>query len=227
VSRRAHDVAGEGSQAVVVSTGPKDFGVGLLIVEGGLAVLGGWVHYEFVSWYGDPTASALKNLGQPVSLFPLLLVALVGWGAAMLSPQRWAQVVAVAIPVVMVVGMLAVTPAALSERESAGASTSQCVDEEAASQEAFDSVEHVGYLEYVGSISGDGCDWDLLGDGTGYVDVLQHYRQALPDAGWQVVEDDTTHVRAERDGMAFRVVACGGRWVVWVGRAIEREGAWC
>ncbi len=59
------------------------------------------------------------------------------------------------------------------------------------------------------------------------VDVLQHYREVLDDAGWRVVEDDEDYLRAERDGMAFEVVLCERGGVVWAGRVGDGRGARC
>ncbi len=95
------------------------------------------------------------------------------------------------------------------------------------SQEAFESIEsieHVGHFGGGGSGVG-GCDRTfVLTEG---VDVLQHYREVLDDAGWRVVEDDENYLRAERDGMAFEVVLCEpGR--CRVGRRVgDGRGARC
>jgi hypothetical protein len=42
-----------------------------------------------------------------------------------------------------------------------------------------------------------------------------------------VVEDDTHHLRAERDGMAFEVVRCEEGGVVWSGRVGDGRAARC
>ena len=83
------------------------------------------------------------------------------------------------------------------------------------SQQAFDSIKHIG-LYSGGGISGvGGCArWFVL---SGDVDVLQHYRAALPEAGWKVLEDDGHHLRAQRDGQAFEVRRCPGGGAVWTG----------
>jgi len=47
--------------------------------------------------------------------------------------------------------------------------------------------------------------------------VLQHYRAALPAGGWEVVEDDGRHLRAEHEGLAFEVMPCPGGGAVWAG----------
>jgi hypothetical protein len=88
------------------------------------------------------------------------------------------------------------------------------------SQQAFDSIEHLGYFSR-GGISGvGGCArWFVL---SGDTDVLQHYRAALPEAGWKVVEDDGRHLRAERDGLAFEARPCPGGSAVWTGREDDR-----
>ena len=52
--------------------------------------------------------------------------------------------------------------------------------------------------------------------------MLQHYRKALPDAGWRVTEDEADHLRAERDEMAFEVVTCGGQATIPMVAAVSR-----
>jgi hypothetical protein len=59
------------------------------------------------------------------------------------------------------------------------------------------------------------------------VDVLQHHRAKMPEAGWRIVEDDAHHLRAERDGMAFEVVRCARDGVVWAGRHDSGGEAQC
>ena len=129
-----------------------------------------------------------------------------------------------AIPVLMLLGMLAVTPSALGQKTGKFDSSPQCVmegtDEPMASadresQQAFDSIKHIGIYSG-GGISGvGGCArWFVI---SGDADVLQHYRAALPEAGWEVVEDDGRHLRAQRDGRAFEVRPCPGGGAIWTG----------
>jgi hypothetical protein len=59
------------------------------------------------------------------------------------------------------------------------------------------------------------------------VDVLEHYRTVLPNAGWRVVEDDGEQLRAERGPMAFGLTLCGDGGVVWAGRHTSEGGASC
>jgi hypothetical protein len=83
------------------------------------------------------------------------------------------------------------------------------------SQRAFDSISHIGDFSGGGVSGVGGCErrFVLSGD----VDVLRHYRAALPAAGWEVVEDDGRRLRAQRDGLAFEVMPCSGGGVVWAG----------
>ena len=84
-------------------------------------------------------------------------------------------------------------------------------------QRVFDSIEHVGYFSGGASGGVSGCEegFVVLDD----VDVLQHYRTALVDAGWQVIEDDGHRLRAQREGIALEVVMCdSGHGGVWAGR---------
>jgi hypothetical protein len=214
---------------------------GLLAVEGGLAVLGVLVHYGLTAEYGDVTDSALEGLKSGFSAgtgaIALVLVGLAGLIAMLVSSQPWMRLTAVAIPVLMVIGMLAVTPAALREKlEVQYDATPQCVPDEdmgpgpgsraaRESQQAFESIEHVGYFGGGGASGVGGCDRSFVL--TEDIDVLQHYRAALRDAGWRVVEDDAHHLRAERDGMAFEVVSCVRGGVVWAGRVADGGGARC
>ena len=213
----------------------------VLAAEAGLAVLGVFVHYGLAAEYGDVTDSAVEGLTSAFSAgigaIALVLVGLPGLVAVVVSPQLWMRLTALAIPVLMVIGMLAVTPSAL--REKLGVqydATPECVSHEdmgrgpgsraaRESQKAFESIEHVGYFGGGGGSGVGGCDRSFVL--TEDVDVLQHYRLALHDAGWRVVEDDTHHLRAEHDGMAFEVVRCGGGGFVWAGRVGHGGGARC
>jgi hypothetical protein len=178
--------------------------------------------------YGTVTDTAFEGLTWGLTAGPaglaLGLVAVVAMIALVLSPRLWMRLTAGAIPVLMLLWMLAVTPLALGQKTEKYDSSPQCViegtDEPMAtadreSQRAFDSIEHIG-LYSGGGISGvGGCArWFVL---SGEVDVLQHYRAALPAAGWEVVEDDGRHLRAQRDGQAFEVTPCPGGGAVWAG----------
>ena len=195
---------------------------GLVAVEAGLAVLGVLVHYGLTAEYGDVTDSAIEGLRSGFSAgtggMALVLVALAALAAGWVSTQLWMRLAALALPVLMVFGMLAVTPSALREKlEVQYDTTPQCVPDEdmgpgpgsraaRESQRAFESIEHVGYFGGGGGSGLGGCyrSFVLTED----LDVLRHYRQALRDAGWRAVEDEADHLRAERDGMAFEVVRC-------------------
>ena len=216
---------------------------GALVVEAGLAVLGVLFHYGFTAEYADITDSAVEVWRSEFSSsgiggLALALVLVAAFVASSLTAQRWARLAAVAIPLLMVVGMLAVTPAALREKLAVQYdATPRCVSaeemgpgpgSEAArdSQQVFESVEHVGHFGGGGSSGVGGCDRPFVL--TDDVDVLQHYRAALPRAGWRLIEDDSRHVRAERGGMAVEVVVCGpGGGVVWAGEAGIRGRARC
>ena len=213
----------------------------LLVIEGGLAVLGVLLHYGLTAEYGDITDSASEGLRAGFSAGiggPILAV--VGAAAVVtlaVSAQHWMRLTALAIPVLLVVGMFAVTPAALEKKlDDQYDATPQCVPSEdmgsgpgtraaRESQEAFQSIDHVGHFGGGGGSGVGGCDrWFVL---TEEIDVLHHYRGALGDAGWRVVEDDENRLRAERDGMAFEVALCDQGGVVWAGRAGDGRGARC
>ena len=200
----------------------------LLIIGAGLALLAVLVHYGCMAVYGDVTDTAFEGLTWGLTAGPsgmaLGLVAVVAVIGLMLSPRLWMRLTAGAIPVLMLLGMLAVTPLALGQKIGKFDSAPQCVTEgsdepmataDRESQQAFDSIEHIG-LYSGGGISGvGGCArWFAISED---VDVLQHYRAALPEAGWEVVEDDGRHLRAQRDGLAFEVTPCPGGGAVWAG----------
>jgi hypothetical protein len=202
----------------------------LLVIEGALALLAVLVHQGFLAVYGDVTDTAFEGLIWGLTAGPagmaLGLVAVVAVFGFVLSPRLWMKLTAVAIPVIVLLGMLAVTASALGQKtERQFGSTPQCVTEgsdepmataDRESQQAFDSIEHIGYFSSGGISSVGGCArWFVL---SGDTDVLQHYRAALPEAGWKVVEDDGRHLRAERDGLAFEVRPCPGGGAVWTGR---------
>lgn len=217
-------------------------GAVLLTVEAALAALGVLVHYGFIAEYGDITDSTLEGFGSGFSNgigeLALVLVGAVGLIALRVSARLWMRLSAVVIAVLMVLGMLAVTPAALRQKlDTQYDATPQCVfDDDMSvgpgalaaeeSQKAFDSIDHVGHFGGGGSSGVGGCTRSFVL--TEDVDVLQHYRTALPDAGWRVTEDGADHLRAERDEMAFEVVTCGGHGgVVWAGRINDPHGATC
>jgi hypothetical protein len=213
----------------------------LLLTEVGIAVLGVILHYGLTAEYGDITDSALEGLTSGFSVgvdaVPLVLTGVTGLAAAWVSSTRWVRRAAVVVPVVMVVGMLAVTPAALRHKvEVQYDATPQCVSAEVRgpgpgsraereSQRALDSIRHVGHFGGGGASGVGGCDRTFVL--TEDTDVLLHYRVALREAGWRVVEDDSHHLRAERAGMAFEVVSCGHGGVVWAGRVGVGGGARC
>ena len=204
-------------------------------------MLGVLLHYGLTVEYGDVTDSALEGLRSGFSVgtntMALVLVGLAALVAVLTSSKLWMRLTAVAIPVLMVIGMFAVTPTALREKlEVQYDATPQCVSDEdmgpgpgsraaRESQQAFESIDHVGYFGGGGGSGVGGCDRSFVL--TEDIDVLQHYRAALRGTGWRVVEDHAHHVLAERDGMAFEVARCDGGGVVWAGRAGDGGGARC
>lgn len=204
----------------------------VLAVEAGLALLAVLVHQGFMSVYGNVSDTALAALTWGLTAGPsgmaLGVVAVVAVVGLVLSPRLWMRLTAVAIPVVMLLVMLAVTPLALAQKVGKYDSSPQCVIEGTAepmasadreSQRAFDSIEHIGLFSGGGVSGVGGCvRWLVLSEG---VDVVQHYRAALPEAGWEVVEDDGRHLRAEHDGLAFEVMPCPGGGAVWAGSEDE------
>lgn len=200
----------------------------LLAVEAILALLAVLVHQGFMAVYGDVTATAFEGLTWGLTAGPsgmaLGLVAVVAVVGLVLSPRLWMRLTAVAIPIVMLLVMLAVTPLALGQKVGKYDSSPQCVMEGTAepmasadrdSQRAFDSIEHVGLYSGGGMSGVGGCSrWFVLSDN---VDVLKHYRAALPEAGWDVIEDDGRHLRAHHEGLAFEVMPCPGGGIVWAG----------
>jgi hypothetical protein len=201
----------------------------LLVIGAGLALLAVLVHYEFMRIYGDVSSTAFEGLTWGLTAGPsglaLGLVAVAAMIGFMISTRRWMRLLAVAIPVLMLIGMLAVTPAALGQKmEKQFISAPQCLTEgthepmataDRESQQAFDSISHIGHFSGGGMSGVGGCTrWFVL---SGDADVLQHYRAALPAAGWKVIEDDGRRLRAQRDGRAFEVMPCPGGGVIWAG----------
>ncbi|WP_461190040.1 hypothetical protein [Arthrobacter sp. Z4-13] len=139
-------------------TGPAVSAAVLLVIGAGLALLAVLVHYEFMRIYGDVSGTASEGLTWGLTTGPsglaFGLVAVVAMIGFMLSTRRLMRLTAVAIPVLMLTGMFAVTPSALAQRlEMQFDSTPKCVtegtDEPMAtaareSQQAFDSIEHIG-----------------------------------------------------------------------------------
>lgn len=205
---------------------------GLLLVEAGLATMGVLVHYGVTAEYGDIAASAFEGwmwgFTAGTGGIALVLVGIAAVAALVVSSRRWMRLTAVGIPVLMVVGTLVVTPAALHKKlEVQYDATPQCVAEEDSGpgpgsrarrklQQALESLDHIGYFGGGGGSGVGGCDRRFIL--TEQVDPLRHYRVALPAAGWRVVEDRADHLRAEREGMAFEVAVCDRGGVVWAGK---------
>ncbi len=205
--------------------------VGVLVVEAGLAASGVLLHDSLTTEYGDIAASAVEGwlwgFTAGTGGLALVLVGVLAVVALLVSRRRWVRRVALGIPVLMVLGMLMVTPGALQEkREVQFDATPQCVSQEddgsgpgaraqRRSQEAFDSIDHVGYFGGGGASGVGGCDRRFVL--TERVDPLGHYRVALPAAGWRVVEDHVDHLRAVRGDLAFDLVVWEGGGVVWAG----------
>ena len=211
---------------------------GLFVVASGIAALGVSLHYGIVSTYGDISDSTLGawRSGLGIGAFTLVLAGIPAVGAAEVAPRLWTRLLAAGLLALIPLGMLAVTPAAQRLKLDQYDATPQCVSlqdmgpgpgtrAQRESQRAFESIQHVGYFGGGGGSGVGGCDrtFTLTED----VNVLQHYRTVLPDTGWQVVEDDADHLRAERDAMAFEVAACGREGVVWAGEARIRGMARC
>jgi hypothetical protein len=129
-----------------------------LAVEAGLAVLGVLVHYAFTAEYGNVTDTALEGLtwGLTAGLsgVALIMVVVVAVLPVALSPRPWMRVTAVAIPVLVLLTMLALTPAALQQKiqmqsGSASAGVSEGLGGPAVTavdgfRRALDSTERIG-----------------------------------------------------------------------------------
>ncbi|UZX02188.1 hypothetical protein F8G81_05825 [Arthrobacter sp. CDRTa11] len=216
-------------------TGRSVSAVVLLVIGAGLALLAVLVHYGFMSIYGDVTDTAFEALTWGLTSGPsglaFGLVAMFALIGLMLSTRRWMRLTAVAIPVLMLVGMFAVTPLAVGQKlEVHYESAPQCVIEgteepmasaDRESQRAFDSISHVGDFGGGGVSGVGGCERRFVLTGDVNLDVMRHYRLALPAAGWEVVEDDGRHLRALHDGQAFEVMLCPGGGVIWTGSAAD------
>jgi hypothetical protein len=239
---RAQDVGpGRGQHEVVRSTRTALGGV-LLVVEVVVAVLGVLIAYVFTAEYGDITASTLDAMTSGFVWLPLVLIGAAAVGAVLTSKRPWVRVTAVAIPVLMVVGMLVAFPAALASKREVqyDADGPQCgasermgpaAEDVAQAQRAFDSIVHVGFFGGGGGEGEGGCFRTFIPEEK--VDVLQHYGGALPAAGWTVVESEGQRLRAEREGMAFEVAVCdvdgtgGAVGVVWAGKVTAQSEARC
>lgn len=105
----------------------------LLAVEAGLALLAVLVHQGAMSVYGNVTDTALEALTWGLTAGPsgmaLGVVAVVAVVGLVLSPRLWMRLTAVAIPVVLLLVMLAATPLALAQKVGKYDSSPQCVME--------------------------------------------------------------------------------------------------
>ena len=104
---RHHEVKGVSRTAI---------GGVLLAVEVVVAVLSVFIAYVWTATYGDLNASTREVMTSGFVWFPLLLVVPAGLGAVLASTRWWMRVTAVAIPVLMVGGMLVAFPAALESK---------------------------------------------------------------------------------------------------------------
>lgn len=241
VSTHAHVPARRVASECRMTTPNPKVALALLAVETVVAVLALLFHYSLTTEYGDVTASTWQNLTSAFKGglgLTLVLVAGLGVGAFLLSSDMWVRVTAVTIAMMMVLAALALTPIALGNKlEQQYEVSPQCrwqeddgagpgMDAARNSQRAFDSIEHVGYFGGGGTTGVGGCDRPLvvLDD----IDVVQHYRSALPEAGWRVVIDDGQRLRAEREDMAFEVIMCTTRaGGVWAGDVADDGRAQC
>lgn len=151
-------------------TRPRITVVVLLAVESAFALLAVLAHHAFTVEYGDVTGTALQGLAwgltaglSGVALIPVVVLGLI---ALIVARARWMRLLAIAIPFLVLLGMLTVTPLAQHQKiESQLDSTPQCVsidssDPEAAeaaaaeqkSQRIFDSIEHMGYFSGGGKV---------------------------------------------------------------------------
>jgi hypothetical protein len=104
----------------------------LLAAAAGLALLGMYVHYSFVAEYGRAGDTAWEGLGwgltAGLSGVVLAMVAVVALLALVLSPRRWMRLTAAALPVLMLAGMLALTPSALHQKcQTQNGPAAQCL----------------------------------------------------------------------------------------------------
>ena len=135
----------------------------LLGVAAGLALLAVWFHHEYMAEYGDVTGLGPKGFSREwadwewtasytgITLIPVVVAAVIAFRRA---PRRWMRVTAMGIPVLMLLGILVVTPVGLQKRldtqyRSAPQAVNQDMDgpvsaAERQSQRAFDSIEHIG-----------------------------------------------------------------------------------
>ena len=81
----------------------------LLVIGAGLALLAVLVHYEFMRIYGDVSGTAFEGLTWGLTAGPsglaFGLVAVVAMIGFIISTRRWMRLTAVAIPVLMLIGM--------------------------------------------------------------------------------------------------------------------------
>ena len=88
----------------------------LLVVEAVVAVLSVYIAYVWTATYGDLNASTLDVMTSGFVWFPLVVIGPAAVGVVLASTRWWMRVTAVAIPVLMVVGMLVAFPAALASK---------------------------------------------------------------------------------------------------------------
>jgi len=199
---------------------------GLLLLAallGGLAVT---VAYGFSVEYADTAATALETAIRTVGdwWFTIAIVAVPAALAALL--RRTTRVVLAAVLVVglTVLGVGAGAVLGAQEKYERYPATPNCTAEldrgpampvTQAAQRAYESIEHPAPFSGGGSSGVDGCSSQLMVRDD---DPTDHYRSALPGAGWKIVSDTDLMLRAEHDDEAFELTQDEfGDWTVWIG----------
>lgn len=220
-----------------ISTSRRGGAVALLLAAGILGGLAVTVAYGVSAEYGD-TAEATWSIasGAVLSWSPaLLLVALVGALASAVARRALVMVLAAILVVVTGSGvaggsvlgvqakydMYEATPGCAGDTD-AGPLTGPAAPVLRRAEAEFAAIDHPGPFTGGGRAGVNGCESGLvLRDG---VDPATAYRDALPEAGWDVVADDAGSLQAEKGNVGFRLRHREDGWVVWIGPRLDLRG---
>jgi hypothetical protein len=199
---------------------------------GGLTVM---VATGLAAEYGDTSASQAEVAWTSLRSWALGLVltaAVAGAGAWLARGSRLVAGVAAGIVVVTCVGVPVGSVLGVQQKLERYGAVPDCTDgfsrgpavpATEAAQEGFESLDHPGVFAGGGSAGVDGCSTQLMTRGG--VDVREHYRGLLPQAGWVITSDTDGMLRATKDSQAFEVTSPGvGTWEIWIGPSeLERQ----
>lgn len=196
--------------------------------------------FGFLSEYGTTSGSRAEGAlgGLRFAAVPLVVAGVLA-AAAFVFGRRSARlpVVAVAVVLVGVGGVVAAGAQAAVVKYDRLPRLPHCYDEEFAGspaepvaravQDAFAGLDHPWRFSGGGSTGLDGCGSTLLN--VTYGEAAAHYRGALPSAGWEVTRDEASGLEARRGDLVFSLTdsGCGSVAIAIKPKAAVRSPQTC